>query len=58
MTIVNPAKVDGIRVSNVVNSVAVQFTKFPLQALRDIFWRWTEACYQAWKANGMSDHGL
>ena len=58
MTIVNPAKVDGIRASNVVNLVAFQFTKFPWQALRDIFWRWTEACYEASKASGMSSQVL
>ena len=58
MTILNPAKVDVIRLSNFVNSVAFQFTKFPWQALRDFFWRWTESCYEAWKGNGMSDHGL
>ena len=58
MTILNPAKVDVIRLSNFVNSVAFQFTKFPWQALRDIFWRWTESCYEAWKASGMSSHVL
>jgi len=58
MNILNPAKVDGIRVSNFVNLVVFQITKFPWQALRNIFWRWTEACYEAWKVNGMSDHGL
>ena len=58
MIILNPAKVDGVRVSNFVNFVAFQFTKFPWQALRDFFWRWTESCYEAWKASGMSNHGL
>ena len=57
MIILNPAKVDGIRVSKFVNLVAFQFSKFPWQALRDIFWRWTEACYEAWKANDMRNHG-
>ena len=58
MIILNPAKVDGFRISNFVNLVAFQFSKFPWQALRDIFWKWTEACYDAWKVNGMSNHGL
>ena len=58
MTILSPAKFDGITLSNVVNLISAQINKFPWQALRESFWRFTEASYEAWKVSGMNNFGI